>query len=70
MSKATDSSSVPFYERLSCSVDEAAEATSICRAALYNAMKAGQLEYRKLGRRRVVLLPSLKKLIEGGHPIG
>jgi hypothetical protein len=67
MNKATNRA-VPFLERMSCSVDEASEATSICRAKLYALMKTGDLEFRKCGRRRVVLVPSLKRLIEGEQP--
>jgi hypothetical protein len=54
---------VPFRERLTCSVPEAVEATSIKRANLYIAMKAGKLEYFKYGQRRLVSVPSLLKMI-------
>ena len=60
---------VPFRERLTCSIPEAVEATSIGRSNLYVAMRAGKLEYVKYGQRRLVRVPSLLKLIEGG-PIG
>jgi hypothetical protein len=55
---------IPFRERLTCSVPEAVEATSIGRSKLYVAMKAGKLEYVKYGQRRLVRVPSLLKLIE------
>ena len=56
---------IPFRERLACSIEEAAKATSLCRASIYNRMAEGKLEYRKNGRRRLVLIPSLLKMIEG-----
>ena len=56
---------VPFRERLTCSVLEAEEATSISRSTLYTDMEAGRLEYTKHGKRRLILIPSLLKMIEG-----
>jgi len=65
MSRATNPTNVPFLERLSCSVLEVEKATNISRARLYEWIKDGRLESRKSGGRRVVLLRSLKQLIEG-----
>jgi hypothetical protein len=55
---------VPFRERLTCSLPEAVQATSISRSTLYNRMKAGELDYRKNGKRRLVMVPSLLKMID------
>ena len=54
---------IPFRERLTCSVPEAVEATSLSRAKLYLDMKAGKLEFVKHGTRRLVRVPSLLKMI-------
>lgn len=54
---------VPFSERLTCSVDEAAGATGLSRSLLYERMKSGDLEFRKHGTRRLIVVASLKRLI-------
>jgi len=56
---------VPFRQRISCSIPEAVEATNLSRSSIYNRMAEGKLESRKQGKRRLVLIPSLLKLIEG-----
>jgi hypothetical protein len=54
---------IPFRERLSCSVADAVVATGKSRSAIYQAMKNGQLEYRKHGAKTLILVPSLMKLV-------
>ena len=58
-----DKAYIPFCERPCCSVDEAAKATSLCRSTIYNRMKEGKLDYRKNGKRRLVLVSSLMEMI-------
>jgi excisionase family DNA binding protein len=54
---------VPFRERISCTVDEACSATGLGRAKLYEEIAAGRVEVRKVGRRTLVLVPSLERLV-------
>jgi len=41
-------------ERLAYSVNEAAAITGLSRDLLYDQMRAGNLAYRKVGRRRII----------------
>jgi len=60
----TDSNSaIPFRERLFCSVGDAITASGISRSSLYIEMRKGTLEYRKRGKRTLVSVPSLMKLL-------
>ncbi len=51
-------------EALFVSITEAAEALSIGRTSLYELIKDGTLETRKMGRRRLVLAASLRRLAD------
>jgi excisionase family DNA binding protein len=46
-------------QKLSLSVEEAAEATGIGRSKLYEAMRDGLLQARKFGRRTIILRDAL-----------
>lgn len=52
--------------RLACSVEEAAYLVGLSRAYLYVLIGDGQIETIKIGRRRLVLLESLTRLL--GRP--
>jgi excisionase family DNA binding protein len=54
---------VPFVERLSCTIDEACEATGLGRTKLYELIGAGQLITTTVGRRRLVMVRSLIALL-------
>ena len=54
---------VPFAERPTCSVDDASEASGLGRSTLYNKMKSGELEWTKIGARRLIKVPSLLRLL-------
>ena len=58
-----DETSVPFRERLFCSVADAVTASGIGRSTLYTRMKQGALEFQKHGKRTLVSVPSLMKLL-------
>jgi hypothetical protein len=60
----TDTSQVS-PETIAYSIDGAVAASGLSRTAIYDAMKAGQLEFRKFGKRRVVLADSLRRFIHG-----
>lgn len=56
---------IPFKERLTCSVSDATNATGLSRSLLYIKMKAGEIEWTKVGSRRLVRVPSLLRFLEG-----
>lgn len=53
-------------EPIALSVSEAVKASGLGKTTLYEAMADGRLETRKVGRKRLVLTRSLRRLIEGG----
>jgi excisionase family DNA binding protein len=55
---------IPFSQRLSCTIDEACEATSLGRTKLYELIAAGQLATTTVGRRRLVIVRGLLSLLE------
>jgi excisionase family DNA binding protein len=55
---------LPFAERISCSIDEACEATGLGRTKLYELIGAGQLITTTVGRRRLVMVRSLLALLD------
>ena len=52
-------------ERLTGTVDEAADLLGIGRSLAYEAVRAGQIPAFRVGRRWIVCLTALKKKIEG-----
>jgi hypothetical protein len=54
---------IPFVQRLSCTIDEACQATGIGRTKLYEEMSAGRVRTTNVGKRRLVLVPSLLQLL-------
>ena len=63
--RITSEELVPFQERISCTIREAAAASGLRPTTLYGLIGAGELESTKVGRRRLVIVRSLRKLIEG-----
>ena len=55
---------IPFSQRLSCTIDEACQATSLGRTKLYELIGAGQLATTTVGRRRLVMVRGLLALLE------
>lgn len=55
---------IPFAERLTCTIDEACQATGLGRTKLYELIGAGKLDTRSVGRRRLVLVTSLQALLD------
>jgi excisionase family DNA binding protein len=58
--------SIPFRERISCTVLEAVAATGIPKPAIYDAIANGKLECVRVGKRSLVLVPSLERLVTSG----
>jgi excisionase family DNA binding protein len=54
---------IPFYDRLTCTVEEAIKGTGIGKTRLYELMNAGSLSSKKLGRARLIHMWSLKRLL-------
>ena len=63
-------SSVPFSQRLSCTIKEASKASGLGPTTIYALISDGTLESTKVGRRRLILVRSLRKLIEGDRADG
>lgn len=59
-----EAKAVPFAERLSCTIDEACEATGLGRTKLYELIGTGQLITTAVGRRRLVMIRSLLALLD------
>lgn len=53
-------------EPLAYSIRDAVAVSSLSRPRIYQLIKEGKLESRKLGRRTVILADSLRDLIEEG----
>jgi len=54
---------IPFGQRLTCTIDEACQATGLGRTKLYELIGAGYLKTTTIGRRRLVLVRSLGTLL-------
>jgi excisionase family DNA binding protein len=50
-------------ERLAYSVDEAARLTGLSRDLLYDEMRRGNLDYLKIGRRRLITRQNLEQFL-------
>ena len=55
---------IPFAQRLSCTIEEACQATGLGRTKLYEEMAAGRIQTTYVGKRRLVLVPSLLRLLD------
>ncbi|WP_125954136.1 helix-turn-helix domain-containing protein [Novosphingobium sp. MD-1] len=54
-----------IMEPIALSVSDAVKASGLGKTTLYEAMADGRLETRKVGRKRLILTRSLRRLIEG-----
>ena len=54
---------VPFRQRISCSVKDALSASGLGTTKLYELMKSGELESTLVGDRRLIKVRSLLKLL-------
>ena len=55
---------IPFAQRLTCTINEACEVTGLGRTKLYELIGAERLETTTIGRRRLVVVRSLLSLLE------
>ena len=58
---------IPFSQRLSCTIDEACEATSLGRTKVYELIGDGRLATTTIGRRRLVIVRGLLSLLEANN---
>lgn len=56
---------IPFFERLGCSVDDAVTAAGIGRTKLFSLIADKRLDSTLVDGRRVIVVASLRRLIEG-----
>ncbi len=56
--------SIPFAQRPTCTISEACEAIGIGRSKLYELIGDGHLDTTRIGRRRLVRVPSLLRLVQ------
>jgi hypothetical protein len=57
-------SSIPFRERISCTIPEACAATGLGRTKMYEEIGAGRVQTRKFGARTLIVVDSLVALID------
>ena len=63
-SEAMGPQTVPFAEKLTCTINEACEMTGLGRTKLYELIGDGHLATTTVGRRRLVVVRSLLSLLE------
>ena len=64
---SSEAPAIPFAQRLTCTIDEACQATAFGRTKLYELIGAGYLDTTTVGRRRLVLVRSLRTLLAAGE---
>lgn len=55
----------PLNDLIGCTVREACERTGLKPTKLYELIGAGVIESTKIGKRRIIVVRSLRRLIEG-----
>jgi excisionase family DNA binding protein len=60
------STTIPFRDRLGCTVREACEATGLGRTKIYELIGDRRIKYQKVDGRTILNVPSLILLIDGG----
>ena len=61
--KTAEPSTMPFAQRLTCTIDDACEGTGLGRTKLYELIGAGRIVTTTIGRRRLVVVRSLLALL-------
>ena len=60
---------VPFGQKLTCTINEACEVTGLGRTKLYELIGDGHLATTTVGRRRLVVVRSLLSLLESNTSV-
>jgi excisionase family DNA binding protein len=58
------SGKIPFSERHALRIDEATQYSGLGKTSIYDAIRAGQIEATKIGKRRLVFRESLDKFLD------
>lgn len=67
--EAVRSQTVPFVQKLTCTINEACEMTGLGRTKLYELIGDGHLVTTTVGRRRLVVVRSLLSLLESNTSV-
>jgi excisionase family DNA binding protein len=62
--KAEEPSTMPFAQRLTCTIDDACEVTGLGRTKLYELIGDRRIVTTTIGRRRLVVVRSLLALLD------
>lgn len=62
--KAAEPSTMPFAQRITCTIDDACEVTGLGRTKLYELIAARRIATTTIGRRRLVVVRSLLTLLD------
>jgi hypothetical protein len=62
--KMSSANSVPFAERVTCTVADACAASGLGRTKIYECIGDGRLESTKVDNRTLISVPSLLRLLE------
>ena len=68
-SEAVRPQTVPFSQKLTCTINEACEVTGLGRTKLYELIGDGHLATTTVGRRRLVVVRSLLSLLESNASV-
>jgi hypothetical protein len=53
-----------FAHRVTANIEDCVAATGLSRSALYGLMKSGAVQYRLVGRHRVIVIASLLRVLD------
>jgi len=53
---------ISFWDRTTCTIPEATDATGISRSKIFELIADGRLQSLKIDKRRLVYVPSLRRL--------
>jgi excisionase family DNA binding protein len=62
--RAAEPGTMPFSQRLTCTIDDACEVTGLGRTKLYELIGSGCIVTTTIGRRRLVVVRSLLALLD------
>ena len=57
---------IPFNQRITCSVEQAIQASNLSRTTIYEATKAGRIASTRVAGRRLIFVASLLEFLESG----
>ena len=57
---------IPFSQRITCSVEQAIQASNLSRTTIYEAAKAGRIVSTRVAGRRLIFVSSLLDFLKSG----